>query len=93
MTETESKKAPPHITNQSIRSYAERLESLLNEKDTFMEEHRDAQADLMKEAKNNGITPKALKDAIKIKRKKPDDAHEALVAGYLKAIGFSQETV
>lgn len=76
-----------YISNTNIKAAAQRYENLLDDKDRISEDMKE----LTKELKANGIDIKALKDAIKIKRKPIDESHEALVLGYLKAIGAQAE--
>jgi uncharacterized protein (UPF0335 family) len=73
------------ISNVDVKSYAKRLEALLDEQEST----RLCIKDLKAEAKANGVAPKALADAVRIKRKGVDTDHAMLVEAYLKAIGGS----
>lgn len=83
MTKTATKEEPHIIRNADIKGYAERLDALLDQAEGIRLDIKEVKT----EAKANGISPKALADAVKIKRKGRDTDHEMLVTTYLEAIG------
>lgn len=64
-----------HNSSGSLKSYADRLESLENDKKALAEDVRE----LKKEAKDNGINPKALAAVVK-QRMEDEETRERRVA-------------
>ena len=72
--------------NVDIKNYFARAENILNEIDTLSEDYKE----LMQEAKANGIDCKALKAALKEKRKPLDPDFKKTVNLYLEIDGQYQ---
>lgn len=69
--------------NTDVKNYFSRAETILNEIDTLGEDYKE----LMKEAKANGIDVKALKLALKEKRKPLDAELKKTINSYLMIDG------
>lgn len=76
-------------SKEQLKSYISRIESLEEEKKTFVDDIRDVYA----EAKSAGFDPKVMR-AIVRRRKDPDKAAEleALIETYMEALGPLRDT-
>ncbi len=74
---------PTNETNVAVKEYAERICRLEDEKDTLGEDIKE----IYTEAKAGGVDTKALKTAIRAKRKEVDLGYKQKVNGYLEELG------
>ncbi|WP_319024956.1 DUF2312 domain-containing protein [Nisaea sediminum] len=74
------------VAADQLRSYVERIERLIEEKEAIAADIKDVYA----EAKGNGFAPNIIKAVVKIRKMKPEDRKEAegLLATYLHALGM-----
>ncbi len=71
------------MTNTDVKSYADRIGRLEDEKETLTLDINE----VYKEAEANGIDKKALRQAMRAKRKEIDVAHKIKVNEYLSDLG------
>lgn len=71
------------VKNTDVKSFAERIGRLEDEKQTLSEDI----AAIYAEADESGLDKKALRQAIRVKRKETDLSHKMKVNTYLEALG------
>lgn len=76
----------PNVAGDQLRAFIERIERLLEEKQTIADDIKDVYG----EAKSTGFDPKILREVIKIRRMDMDERmeREAVLDTYLAALGM-----
>jgi uncharacterized protein (UPF0335 family) len=82
----ESMKDTLNVTNDELRQFVERIESI----NATIKGHTDDRKDVFAEAKARGYDPKALRKMIALRKKRPDQIaeEEAIEEVYRAALGM-----